>query len=59
MAETVQIDFPSGYANLVLACAKNHGIEAARKFVETDVNKLTDAFIRYAKESDPKLVCRP
>ena len=51
MGEKIQIDFPLGYANIVSACENNHGIEAARKFVTHDVDLLTDAFIRYAREA--------
>ncbi len=51
MAETVQISFPLGYANLVAACAKNHGALAARRFVESDAVKLVEAFTRYAREN--------
>ena len=48
MAEIIQVDFPAGYAKLVAACEKNHGIEAARKFVAFDIAKLTDALIALA-----------
>ena len=50
--ESVKIDFPGDYARLVALCAKNHGIESARRFVEHDVNLITDALISLAKESD-------
>ena len=48
MAENIQVDFPTGYAEIVALCAKHHGIEAARKFVALDVEKLTDALIALA-----------